>query len=243
MIGRTTQDITPADRLEEAEAIKQRVRKGERIDHFETERLARGGELIEVAMSAFPLEDPSGVVTGTCVVLRDVREQKEAERRLRQLSGRLLRVQDEERRRLARELHDSTAQSLAALSVNLSLLSQHGEQLPAEKRASLLADSLMLADGVGRDLRTHAYLLHPPMLEECGLASALPWLVDGFSKRSGIAVELVVPPDLKRFDEQIELTIFRVVQESLANIHRHTKSPSAEIHLREAAGRGHAGSA
>lgn len=231
MTGQSTTLITPEDRREEAEAIKQRVRKGERFDHFETVRVGRSGELIDVSMSIFPLQDASGVVTGMSAVIRDIREQKTAERRLRQLSGQLLRVQDEERRRLARELHDSTAQSLAALSVNLSLLGQHGDQLPEEKRVSLLADSLALADGVGRGLRTHAYLLHPPLLEECGLPAALRWLAEGFSKRSGITVELDLPPELERFDAQRELTLFRVVQESLANVHRHTKSQAAHIRL------------
>lgn len=233
MMGKTTMVITPEDRREEAEAIYQRVRKGERIDHFETVRLSRGGDQIDVAMSLFPLQDAGGVVTGTSAVIRDIREQKAAERSLRQLSGQLLRVQDEERRRLARELHDSTAQSLAALSVNLSLLSQHGDQLSEEKRASLLADSLTLADGVGRGLRTHAYLLHPPLLEECGLPAALRWLAEGFSKRSGIEVDLDLPSTIERFDPERELTLFRVVQESLANVHRHTKSPSAHIRLEQ----------
>jgi len=234
MMGKTTMVITPEDRREEAEAIYQRVRRGERIDHFETVRLSRNEEQqIDVAMSVFPLQDAAGVVTGTSSVIRDIREQKAAERRLRQLSGQLLRVQDEERRRLARELHDSTAQSLAALSVNLSLLSQHGDQLSAEKRASLLADSLTLADGVGRGLRTHAYLLHPPLLEECGLPAALRWLAEGFSKRSGIAVDLDLPSNLERFDPEQELTLFRVVQEGLANVHRHTKSPAAHIRLEQ----------
>jgi PAS domain S-box-containing protein len=236
MAGRTSYEITPEDRREEAATLKQRVRSGERVDHYETVRVARSGELIDVAMSVFPLKDDSGVVTGTCAVLRDIREQKKVERDLHQLSGRLLRVQDEERRRLARELHDATAQSLAALSINLSHLNKLGSQLPEPKRAALLADCLALADGVSRELRTHAYLLHPPLLEECGLGSALRWLVEGFSKRSGIAVELTVPPELKRLDEQIELTIFRIVQESLSNIHRHTKSPSATIHLQKQPG-------
>ena len=233
MLGQTPACLMPEDRRDEAEAIRQRVRQGERIDHFETVRLARSGELIDVAMSVFPLQDASGVVTGICAVIRDIREQKAGERRLRQLSGQLLRVQDEERRRLARELHDSTAQSLAALSVNLSLLSQHGEQLSEEKRASVLADSLTLADGVGSALRTHAYLLHPPLLEECGLPAALRWLAEGFAKRSGIVVELDVPPEFERLDAERELTLFRVVQESLANVHRHTKSPSARIRLKK----------
>jgi PAS domain S-box-containing protein len=233
MLGQTTERLTPADRREEAQVIRERVRRGERFDHFETVCVARNGELIDVAMSVFPLQDATGVVTGTCAVLRDVREQKDTLRQLRELSGRLLQVQDEERRRLARDLHDSTAQSLAALSVNLSLLSQHGHQLPEEKRGSLLADSLTLADGLGRALRTHAYLLHPPLLEECGLAAALRWLVEGFSLRSGIAVHLELPPQLERFDPQRELIIFRVVQESLANVHRHTRSPSATIRIEQ----------
>ena len=233
MLGQSTAIITPEDRQEEAKAIKQRVRQGERIEHFETVLLARNGELIDVEMAIFPLQDDSGVVTGICAVLRDVRGRKAAERQLRQLSGRLLQVQDEERRRLARELHDSTAQSLAALSVNLSLLSHHGDQLSEEKRATLLTDSLTLADEVARALRTHAYLLHPPLLEECGLSAALHWLAEGFAKRSGIPVEVDVPPELGRFDAERELTVFRVVQESLANVHRHTKSPTAKIRLEQ----------
>jgi PAS domain S-box-containing protein len=231
MMGKTTLEITPEDRREEAEAIHQRVRKGERIDHFETVRLSRGGDQIDVAMSMFPLQDAAGVVTGTSAVIRDIREQKAAERRLRHLSGQVLRVQDEERRRLARELHDSTAQTLAALSVNLSLLSQHGDQLTAEKRSSLLSDSLTLADDVGRGLRTHAYLLHPPLRDECGLPAALRWLAEGFSKRSGIVVDLDLADNLARFDAEQELTLFRVVQEGLANVHRHTKSRIAHIRL------------
>jgi PAS domain S-box-containing protein len=236
MAGRTPHGITPEERWQEAEKVEQRVRRGERVDNFETVRMDRHGELVEVAISVFPLQDDSGVVTGTCAVLRDIREQKKAERHLHQLSGRLLRVQDEERRRLARELHDATAQSLAALSINLGHLNNLGAELPEAKRADLLADCLALADGVGSELRTHAYLLHPPLLEECGLSSALRWLVEGFSKRSGIAVALALPPELKRLDEQVELTIFRIAQESLSNIHRHTKSRSAEMRLNQQPG-------
>ena len=231
MVGKTTFAITPADRLEEAELLKQRVRQGERIDNLETVRVARSGELIEISLSLFPLRDPDGRVIGTSAILRDIRGQKKAERRLHQLSGRLLRIQDEERRRLARELHDSTAQSLAALAVNLSLLNHHAATLSEEKRTALLADGLDLAETIGRELRTHAYLLHPPLLDERGLPAALRWLAEGFSTRSGIAVDLDLSPHLSRLPEQVELTVFRVVQESLCNIHRHANSPTARITL------------
>lgn len=231
MIGKTTFVITPADRLAESKSLKHRVRQGERIDDFETVRVARSGELIEISLSLFPLRDPDGRVIGTSAIVRDIREQKKAERRLHQLSGRLLRMQDEERRRLARELHDSTAQSLAALAVNLSLLNHHAANLSEEKRTTLLADGLDLAETIGRELRTHAYLLHPPLLDERGLPAALRWLAEGFSTRSGIAVDLDLSPHLSRLPEQVELTVFRVVQESLSNIHRHAKSPTVRITL------------
>lgn len=231
MIGKTTFVVTPADLLEEARSLKARVRAGERIDNFETVRVARSGELVEVAISLFPLRNPDGRVIGTSAMIRDIREQKKAERRLHQLSGRLLRVQDEERRRLARELHDSTAQSLAALAVNLSLLNHHAATLSHEKRQALLADGLELAETVGREIRTHAYLLHPPLLDERGLPAALRWLAEGFADRSGIQVEVDLAATLERLPDQVELTLFRVVQESLSNIHRHSKSRTAEIHL------------
>jgi PAS domain S-box-containing protein len=236
MIGKTSFVITPPERLEEARMIKEHARRGERVDHLETFRVARSGELIEVAMSVFPLRDAAGVVSGTSAVMRDIREQKKAERRLRQISGRLLTVQDEERRRLALELHDSTAQSLAALSINLSLLHQDDGSAPPAKRATWVADSLALAEGIARELRTHAYLLHPPLLDERGLPAALRWFVEGFAARSGIDVELAIAPEIARLPEPVEMTIFRVVQESLSNVHRHAKSATARIRLARAGG-------
>lgn len=231
-IGQTTFLMAPADRLEEAMEIKKRVREGHRVDNLQTVRLAQSGELIEVELSVFPLRDPCGRIRGTSAIVRDIRQQKKAERRLRKLSGQLLRLQDEERRRLARDLHDSTAQTLAALSINLSVLNQESTQLDPEKRARLLADSLNLANGIGRDLRTHAYLLHPPLLDERGLSAALQWLAEGFTRRSGIQVKLDLPARLGRLPDAVELTIFRVVQESLSNIHRHAKSATATIRMK-----------
>jgi len=235
MIGQTSLRVTPAHLVAEAQMLKQRARRGERTEYFETVRVSRSGELMEVALSIFPLLDPTGKVIGTSAIVRDIREQKKAERRLHQLSGRLLRLQDEERRRLARDLHDSTSQSLAALALNLTALNG-GADMPRQKQAEMLADGLALAQSIERELRTHSYLLHPPLLEECGLPAALRWFVEGFAKRSGVAVKLDLCDAIGRLPDLMELTIFRVVQESLANIHRHAASRTAAIRLRKLAG-------
>ncbi len=231
MIGKSSFVVTPADRIEEARMLKARVRSGETVHQFETVRVARSGELIEVAVSLFPLRDAEGNVIGTSAIVRDIRERKKAKRSLRQLSWRLLRMQDEERRRLARELHDSAAQTVAALAMNLSLLTQTGGTMPEEKRAALLADSLQLAGDTVRDLRTQAYLLHPPLLDERGLNAALRWFVDGFTQRSGIAVEFEIAAEFPRLHEQLEMTIFRIIQESLSNVRRHAKSATASVRV------------
>ena len=230
-LGRTTYFITPSHKMEEAVAMKMRIRRGIRVSDFETVRAARGGELIDVSLTIFGLTDSRGNYVGSSGILRDIRERKKAERSLQQLSGRLLRLQDEERRRLARELHDSTAQSVAALSLNLSMLTQSSGRLTEEKRASLLADSLALAGAVSRELRTQSYLLHPPLLDERGLRSALRWFVEGFTARSGIQVDVDIAPEIARLDPVMELTIFRVVQESLSNVHRHSRSTVASIRV------------
>ncbi len=231
VLGQTTARLTPAHLWEEARAMKARARRGERIERFETERMKKNGELFDVSLSAFPLRDALGHIIGTSGIVRDLTERKKAEQHLRQLSWRLLQAQDEERRRIARELHDSTAQTVVALSMNLSRLRQGARLLPAAMRRALIEDSLALADTAARELRTTAYVLHPPLLDERGLGAALGWLVEGFTVRSGIAVTLEIAADVGRLPDAVELTIFRVAQESLANVHRHSKSPTASIHL------------
>lgn len=147
---------------------------------------------------------------------------------LRELSARLLRVQDDERRRIARDLHDSTGQSLALLSMNLSAL-----EVEAGKSSPGLVKNLVengeIVRKIATELRTLSYLLHPPLLEEMGLESALRWYVDGFSQRSNIQITLDLSADLGRLSQDLEITLFRVVQECLTNIHRHSESPTATI--------------
>jgi len=151
-------------------------------------------------------------------------------RNLRELSARLMQLQDEERRRIARELHDSVGQTLAALSMNLSTVRADVEQLA--RTAAALTDSESLVRDMVTEVRTISHLLHPPLLDELGLSSAMRWYVNGFSQRSRIRVDLDMPEDFGRLPSEIETAIFRVVQECLTNIHRHSESPVAKIRLR-----------
>ncbi|HEV2396753.1 MAG TPA: sensor histidine kinase [Candidatus Sulfotelmatobacter sp.] len=150
---------------------------------------------------------------------------------LRELSARLMQLQDEERRRIARELHDSVGQTLAALSMNLSTVRADMERLASAIVA--LNDSESLVRDMVTEVRTISHLLHPPLLDELGLSSALRWYVDGFVQRSRIKVDLDMPEDFGRLPAELETAIFRVVQESLTNIHRHSGSSVAKIRLRQ----------
>jgi two-component system sensor kinase len=149
---------------------------------------------------------------------------------LRELSGRVLLLQDGERRRIARELHDSTAQNLLLLAVNLSTLQKQSHD--ATSGSDTLEQCVRLTEQTTSEIRTLSYLLHPPMLEEFGLGPALRWYLDGFAKRSGIVTTLDLDPELGRLAADVELTFFRVVQECLTNIHRHSESKVARVSLR-----------
>jgi signal transduction histidine kinase len=154
-----------------------------------------------------------------------------ANQSLRGLSARLLQLQDDERRRIARELHDSVGQMLAALNMNLSTVRADVERLA--KTANALVDSENLVNQMSTEVRTISHLLHPPLLDEAGLSSALRWYVDGFSVRSKIRVDLDLPEDFGRLPRESETAIFRVVQECLTNIHRHSESSIARIRIRQ----------
>jgi signal transduction histidine kinase len=154
-------------------------------------------------------------------------EKRNAE--IQDLSRRLLRAQDDERRRISRELHDSTGQLLVSLKLTLAALGKNS-QAPTQ-RDRLIASAAEMVDEITRQLRTMSYLLHPPLLDEAGLAPALRWYIDGFCERSEIDVRLDMPEDMQRLPRDLELTIFRVVQESLTNVHRHSHSRTAEVAL------------
>jgi PAS domain S-box-containing protein len=179
---------------------------------------------LEVKVSERTLE----LTLSLAAVGSEIKVRKETEEQLRELSGRLLRLQDEERRRIARELHDSTGQTLSALKMSLALLEGHVENIPRGK--ALVEDLNMLADSAIQEVRTTSHLLHPPMLDEVGFTSAARWYLEGFAKRSGINASIDMG-DLPELTKDEELALFRVLQESLTNVHRHSGSPSAEVRI------------
>jgi len=185
---------------------------------------ARPGELHHWLVNFFPIRERGGVFTQLGIIVVDVTARRNAEEALRKLSGRLLGIQDQERRRIARELHDSLGQYLVGLKITIEMLGQsQGDN------TALLAECRDILDKSITETRTLSHLLHPPLLDEAGFASAASWFVTGFSQRSGIPVTLEVPPDLPRLPESVEIALFRILQESLTNVHRHSRAPSAEI--------------
>jgi len=357
-IGQNVTLIIPLERYAEESDILNRLRRGERVDHFHTVRRRKDGSLLDVSLTISPVRDSSGRVIGASKVARDITAQKQAERALQEseqrfrvimdaspimvwMSGtdklcyyfnkgwldfvgrnleqelgngwtqnlhpedsdrclqnyvsnfearrpfemeyrmrhhtgqyrwildrgvpryapdgtfegyvggcldihdqkkaaekiriaddmtRLMKAQDEERRRIARELHDSAGQTLTVLGLSLAQLVERA-QVIAPELAKEGKEIEEVVQQLHREIRTTSYLLHPPLLDECGLASAVNWYVEGLTRRSGIAIELDVPNPLGRLPGEMELAIFRFVQECLTNIHRHSGSKAASIRI------------
>ncbi len=195
-----------------------------------------------IQTSAVPIRDSNERITGAVVVNEDISARTTAERELsdsykqmRALTGRLMRAQDDERRRIAQLLHETTAQDLAALKMLLARLNRTSGRLDDSER-SALTESMALAEQSIAQVRTLSYLLHPPFLDETGLLSALRWYAAGFAERSGIKVDLDLPESFERLPLDSETALFRIVQESLINIHRHSGSETARIRLQRDAG-------
>jgi two-component system NarL family sensor kinase len=172
-----------------------------------------------------------------CVVATELTELIEtnealrvSELSLRQLSARLLKLQDEERRRIARDLHDTTGQKIAVLSMTLDRLAKLVDAKKVDVKDAL-TESRDVVGKIGEEIRTLSYLLHPPLLDECGLASAVLWYAEGFKKRSGIHLGVSIDDELVRLTTDAETALFRVLQESLTNVHRYSGSPNAEIRI------------
>jgi PAS domain S-box-containing protein len=182
--------------------------------------------------NAVPQFDASGNVIRVITSFADVTEMKNAEQAIHRLSTRLLHLQDEERRRIGRELHDGLAQTVLAINLSLAQIRQslHSSEHPAVRA---IEKARGLTQQMSREIRTLSYLLHPPLLDDLGLVSALREYAQGFSERSGIDTQLYLLSEFDRLPQPVELALFRIVQESLANIQRHSGSATARIHLRQ----------
>ncbi len=233
--GRDSLTATNVDELisvpghaSDATKITNRVLQGHKV-HAITRRRRRDGGMIEVELYGVPLM-VNGTIRGVYGLYQNITERSRAESAVRQLSSRLMHLQDEERRRIARDLHDTTSQELAVLNMKLHRLEgMLGEDDMRLK--PLISETLQLANECSQKIRTASYLLHPPLLQEAGLRPAILWLISGFVDRSGIQVKVNIAPELGRVCRKIELALFRVLQESLANVLRHSGSPSVDVEI------------
>jgi len=190
------------------------------------------GEIIWIFGNAVPQFAPDGSVLRVISAFSDITEMKNAERSIHQLSTELLRLQDDERRRIGRELHDGMAQTVLAINLSLAQVRQSAQPLSdTSKRA--LDKARELLQQMSREIRTLSYLLHPPLLDDLGLVTALKEYVNGFSERSGIETSLELQPRFRRLPQIVETAFFRITQESLSNIQRHAGSKTAKVTLRD----------
>ena len=221
--------VHPSDREKVRDIVDRGTREKKGFE-FVTRFVSTEGHVRHVHVRAVPVVDADGKLVRRVGVGQDITDQVDAEVELRGLSQQLMRAQDEERRHIARELHETAGQSLAALKMTL------GRLRDAMKDSDDLAHALLksageLADSAVREVRTVSYLMHPPMLDEAGLAPALRWYARGFAERSGIRVTTEIPEKLPRQSQEIETTIFRIVQEALTNVHRYSRSSTALIRV------------
>ncbi len=261
-VGQHISLVIPVNRRDEETVIIDRIKRGERIEHFDTIRRRKDGTLFDISLTISPVRDASGKIIGASKIARDITQRKRIERDLREsearyrtladaletqvqfrtqelekrnsqlryLSVQLLQSQDVERRHIARELHDSAGQTLAALGMQLARIGEDAKKNP-DQLAKDIEDAQELVRHMSQEIRTTSYLLHPPMLDELGISSALSWYVQGLAERSNLAIDLRFPDNFGRLPSEMELLIFRLVQECLTNIHRHSGSKTALIRV------------
>jgi len=227
-LGRTALDVGVWVHPSEREALMAEIEKQGHVRDQEVQLRMKSGQvaIFQISVELLELRGEKCLLT----VGQDITERKKAEEDLQRVSGKLLRLQDEERRRIAQDLHDSTGQNLVALATMIGQLSRTGA-LDGRKSRKLLSESKVLADRCIRDVRTLSYTLYLAVLDGIGLAGAIRDYVKGFMKRSGIHVDLELSPSFGRMGPDIELALFRVVQEGLANIQRHSGSQKAKLRM------------
>jgi signal transduction histidine kinase len=211
-------------------ALKRVLETGEPILNLELSlKLTNRAEIGHWSENYFPIKDHTGEVRQIGTIVVEVTQQRKLEESLHALTTKLLHAQDEEQRRIARDLHDSINQYHAAIKMNLARLNR--AEPTKSKHSQLLTQSLELLEECISETRTLSYLLHPPVLDEMGFFAAVGWYIKGFGQRSGIQVNLTLPSELERLPAMIEVALFRVVQEALTNIHRHAHTAVVDIHV------------
>jgi PAS domain S-box-containing protein len=228
-LGRVPHELLCTEFPEPQENIRKQLHRDDRWTG-DLVHIKKDGTQIVVATRWVLDRDPHGNPRSILETNTDITQRKQAERAFKEkeFSARLLQVQDEERRRLARELHDGVGQLLAAMGMNAAKLCAEKSKL-GQDTARCAEENAELIGQVSADIRTVSYLLHPPLLDETGLYSALKWYIDGFAERSKIAAKLELPADLERLPQDHELCLFRIAQECLTNIHRHSGSSTALV--------------
>ena len=208
----------------------------------ELSSVCKNGSTFPSEIGSSPLQTEEGLLITSAI--RDISERKRAEQRiaeqtqqlheanreLRHLSSRIVAIRDEERRRLGRELHDSQGQYLAAIKMNLEMIETTDAALSTLQK-SALTEAITLLERSMREIRVISHLLHPPLLDEIGLQAVVPWYLNSFSERSGIQIDLDMPSDISKLPDQVELAVFRVLQECLTNVHRHSGSKVAKVRI------------
>jgi signal transduction histidine kinase len=232
--------VHPDDVEQVRSSVERAMREGREIQG-EHRVIRADGSVAQVRYWGRPVAGRPGEVLEYIGTAQDVTEERRVRDQLRTtleqrraLAVRQLQARDDERRRIAREIHETTVQKLAALRLNLAALRRSGV---GEGEGALLEECVTLADSSITDLRTLSYLLHPPMLDEAGLGSAVRWYAAGFAKRSGLVVRIDVPAEIERFPQEVEIALFRLVQECLINILRHAHTDRAAVRLGTEPGR------
>jgi PAS domain S-box-containing protein len=228
-LGRVSHELLRTKFPEALERITERLNRDRRWTGELIHKRKDGSQLVVASRWAL---DEHGNAYSILETNSDITQQKEGEKALKEseLAASLLRLQDDERRRIARELHDGVGQLLAAMSMNASRLEREKSKLSPDAARCAEENSNMIKQ-ISADIRTMSYLFHPPLLDEMGLHSALKWYVEGFAERSQIAASLELSADFGRLPKDHELCLFRIVQECLTNIHRHSGSSTALVRL------------
>src|SRR3984893_2739695 len=238
IIGSPIESFVSGEDLEDLRALFHNAKSGSARGEIRLRTINGKARTIRLTLSTnrqLGVEAICAVATELTELVETNEALRVTETSLRQLSARLLQLQDEERRRIARDLPDVTGQKGAVLSMSLDRLARLTEQRKPEAKETV-KESREIVGQIGEEIRTLSYILHPPLLDECGLASAVHWYAEGFEKRSGIKLEVAIDASVPRLPIDAETTLFRVVQESLTNVHRYSGSSVAKIQISKDSG-------